>query len=203
MLPRELDQLRAATGELVGDVSDAVDGCGAVAVDRDGRRVAYATTGGALVVGEVDVNLQRECHGTDLAMAYALAFAPDGKALFGAGETADGTVAARVWQLDGTRITGSRLVVPVDRAANLTPGTVVPGDTRVCWGGQGPRAYVTTDNTWKREARNSSVVFDGEGHVRWSQPHHMLGGFSADGRTLLTARCDGPSNVTAWFLESL
>ncbi|MEV0460321.1 WD40 repeat domain-containing protein [Catellatospora methionotrophica] len=184
------------TGELLHHVRAAP--CGPVALDRDGGRLAHAGGAGGIVVRDAATGTVLLCHDTGLAAVNALAFAPDGTGLAVAGglpETGGSRhvrPAACVLDLARNTVTGTRLVVPSGVPAKLAADSPLAAvSTRCVWGVHGPLVNAVDDA--------GAVLFDATGQVLWTAPEMTVGGFSADGRVLVTVGED----VTAVLLDGL
>ncbi|MDI1462156.1 hypothetical protein QEZ54_14375 [Catellatospora sp. KI3] len=184
------------TGEVVLEL--AADPLGPVALDPTGRRLAHAGRAGEIVVRDTGSGAELLRHDSGLLRVNALAFAPDGGGLLVAGGVREGaedapvTPAAVLLTLDGDAVGGAAPVRPQGLPAKLTGDSpLATVCTRAVWGQCGPLVYAADDD--------ATALFDGRGRVLWTEPAMAAGGFSTDGRVLVTVT----ETISAVFVDAL
>ncbi|WP_432838170.1 WD40 repeat domain-containing protein [Dactylosporangium sp. CA-092794] len=183
-----------ATGRVLMTAAGAT---GPVALDPDGRLVAYADAAGQVCVREVASGRLIATAGAGLARVNALAFAPDSAYVLAAGG-ADPTgerPAARVLSVADGGPAGP-VVVAADPDAVLDSwAPFACWSTRASWTGRRPWVFASDDER--------AVLMDGStGEIGWTSVEGLaVGAFTSGGEVFLTA--DPGGVVAAWFLHTL
>ncbi|MEU9122640.1 hypothetical protein AB0C96_22715 [Streptomyces sp. NPDC048506] len=191
------------TGQVLLNVPTGQEAFGPVALDADGELVAHASPEGRVVVRAVDGGAVLATAATGLTEVNALAFAPDGTALFAVGDTAahaadpDARVGPAACLLhlvpspDQLSLTVGGLVRPTELPGEPAPRSpIAKAATRAVWTDRRPLAFVVG---------HGSVLFDSDGRTLWADPGNQIVSFTPDGRAMVTVG----ETVEAWFLAGL
>ncbi|MER5322772.1 hypothetical protein [Streptosporangium roseum] len=192
------------TGRVVLKVPAEQKAFGPVALDARGRLLAHTAPEGRVVIREADGGAVLAAAQTGLTDVNALAFAPDGAALFAVGGAAEGAAvrgvragpAARMLNLDPApdhpSLTVGALVRPAELPGELDMASpFAAASTRAVWTDRGPLAFVASDH--------GSVLFDSEGRTLWAHPSGEIASFTPDGQAMVPVG----ESIDAWFLAGL
>ncbi|WP_406313743.1 hypothetical protein OHA77_36045 [Streptosporangium sp. NBC_01639] len=197
------------TGRVVLNVPAEQNAFGPVALDARGRLLAHTAPEGRVVIREADGGTVLATAQTGLTDVSALAFAPDGAALFAVGGAVEGGAvrgaqagpAARILNLDpapdhpsltvGALVRPTELPGELDTASPFTAASTRAASTRAAWTDRGPFAFVTADR--------GSVLFDSAGRTLWAHPGGQKVSFTPDGQAMVTVG----ESIDAWFLAGL
>jgi hypothetical protein len=196
-VPDNVTVVETESGRVVLSVPSEQKAFGPVALDTNGRLLAHAAPEGTVVVRDVDAGVVVATARTGLTHVHALAMAPEGTALFAVGHIAeDATPVAQLLSLDassdGPCLTPGEPVRPTDLPRGFDPNPWMDERwTRAVWTGNGPYAFVATDN--------GSILFDATACTRWAHPTSQIASFTPDGRAMVTVG----DSIDAWFLAGL